>query len=302
MRRWQRKNVHNCRKKANNNGGNDRTHDASPSGNNWFGEGNENVMEQMEALRAPGAFLLAMEGRAPFEFGATLATWPLLRSAARGDGHPVIVFPGLGAGDFTTVPLRNFLSSQGYDTYGWDLGLNFGPRDGVLKKSIERVQRIHEDTGRRVSLIGWSLGGVYAREFAKSLPKHVRSVITLGTPFAGDPKATNAWRFYEFASGLKIEEPHMLAHLKEAPPVPTTSIFSRSDGVVSWPLSLQRESAIAENIEVVASHIGLGMNPAALYAVADRLSQREGGWKKFDRDGWRRFFFRDHTRDCDQIL
>jgi pimeloyl-ACP methyl ester carboxylesterase len=259
-------------------------------------------MNLTDALRAPTAFLLALEGRAPLEFGATLAAWPLLRNSPRGDGHAVIVFPGLGAGDLSTMTLRNFLSSQGYDTYGWDLGLNFGPRKGVLEKSIERVQQIHSDSGRRVSLIGWSLGGIYAREFAKALPTHVRSVITLGTPVAGDPKATNAWRLYEFASGHKLDAPELLLHLKEAPPVPTTSIFSRTDGVVSWPLSLQRESKLAENIEVVASHIGLGLNPAALYAVADRLAQPEKGWQKFNRSGWRQWFFRDHTRDQDQIV
>ena len=202
----------------------------------------ENTMDRMQALRAPGAFLLALEGRAPLEFGATLAAWPLLKTAPRGDGHAVIVFPGLGAGDFSTVPLRNFLSSHGYDTYGWDLGLNFGPREGVLKKSVERVRQIHKDTGRTVSLIGWSLGGIYAREFAKALPDHVRSVITLGTPFAGDPKATNAWRLYEFASGHKLDDPDLLRHLKEAPPVPTTSIFSRTDGVVAAVISARNKA------------------------------------------------------------
>ena len=262
----------------------------------------EQTLNQMDALRAPGAFLLALEGRAPLEFGATLAAWPFLKTVPRGDGHAVIVFPGLGAGDFSTVPLRNFLTSHGYDTYGWDLGLNFGPREGVLKKSIARVRQIHKHTGRTVSLIGWSLGGLYAREFAKTLPDHVRSVITLGTPFAGDPKATNAWRLYEFASGHKLDDPELLAHLKEAPPLPTTSIFSRTDGVVAWPLSYQRESKYAENIEVMASHIGLGMNPVALYAIADRLSQEEGNWTKFHREGWRQWLFRNPARSADQVF
>ena len=249
-----------------------------------------------EQLRAPGVLLIALEGRAPWELGATLATWPLLKTAPQGDGHPVIVFPGLGAGDFSTAPLRSFLNAQGYQTHGWDLGFNFGPRDGVLKKSVERVMQIHEATKRKVSLIGWSLGGLYAREFAKALPKQVRSVITLGTPFAGDPKATNAWRFYEFVSGHKLQDKQMLAHIKAAPPVPTTSIFSRTDGVVSWPLSIQKESRTAENIEVIASHVGMGMNPIALYAVADRLAQAEGQWSKFDRSGWRQYFYRDPNR------
>ncbi|MEQ1517954.1 MAG: alpha/beta hydrolase [Usitatibacteraceae bacterium] len=248
------------------------------------------------SLKAPGAVLMALEGRAPLELGATFASWPLLKSAPMGDGHPVIVFPGLGAGDLTTVPLRNFLTAQGYETYGWDLGLNLGPREGVLQKSIDRIHDIEQDSGRKVSLIGWSLGGIYAREFAKAIPDQVRSVITLGTPFSGDPKATNAWRFYEFASGHKIDDAEMVAHLKTPPPVPTTSIFSRTDGVVAWPLSLQKESRHTENIEVTASHVGLGFNPLALYAVADRLSQEDGKWQKFHRDGWRQWFYKDCAR------
>ena len=250
----------------------------------------------VQKLRAPGAGLIALEARAPWELGATLAAWPLLRSAPAGDGHAVIVFPGLGAGDFSTAPLRSFLSSQGYETFGWDLGFNFGPRDGVLKKSVERVMDICATSKRKVSLIGWSLGGLYAREFAKALPEQTRSVITLGTPFSGDPKATNAWRFYEFVSGHKLDDKKMIAHIKEAPLVPTTSIFSRTDGVVAWPLSIQKESKTAENIEVIASHVGMGMNPIALYAVADRLAQREGAWQKFDRSGWRQYFYRDPNR------
>jgi pimeloyl-ACP methyl ester carboxylesterase len=262
-----------------------------------FGE----LMEQTENLRAPGALLLALESRAPLELGATIASWPLLRNAPSGDGHAVIVFPGLAAGDLSTAPLRNFLATLGYDTYGWDLGVNLGPREGVLAKSIERVKSIADDSGRKVSLIGWSLGGIYAREFAKALPKSVRGVITLGTPFGGDPKATNAWRLYEFASGLKLDDPAMLAQIRKPPPVPSTSIFSRSDGVVSWPLSVQAESKQTENIEVVASHVGMGLHPATLYAVADRLAQPEGQWNKFHREGWRQWFYRDHTRDAGAI-
>ena len=259
------------------------------------------LMEQADALRAPGAFLLALESRAPLELTATIATWPLLRNAPTGDGHAVIVFPGLAAGDLSTVPLRNFLSSLGYESYGWDLGLNFGPREGVLAKSMERVQAIAKDTGGKVSLIGWSLGGIYAREFAKALPQSVRSVITLGTPFSGDPKATNAWKLYEFASGHKLDDKELLAQIKQPPPVPTTSIFSRTDGVVSWPLSLQQDREHTENIEVVASHIGMGINPITWYAVADRLSQPEGQWSKFHREGWRQWFYKDHTRDADSF-
>ena len=250
-------------------------------------------------LKAPNALLLALESRAPWELGATLAAWPLLKMAPKGDGHAVIVFPGLGAGDLSTAPLRNFLSAQGYATHGWDLGRNLGPRQGVLQKSIERIGEIFKSSGGKVSLVGWSLGGVYARELAKALPTLVRSVITLGTPFAGDPKATNAWRIYQFASGHKLSNPVLLARVKQAPPVPTTSIYSRSDGVVAWQLSHQEPSAQTENIEVVASHVGMGLNPIAFYAVADRLAQAEGKWKNFDRGGWRQYFYRDTEREGD---
>ena len=252
-----------------------------------------------QQLRAPNAFLMALEARAPWEFGAMLAAWPLLKNAPQGDGHPVVVFPGLGAGDLSTAPMRNFLNSLGYDTYGWDLGRNLGPREGVLQKSIERITSIHEQTGQKVSLVGWSLGGIYAREFAKTLPKAVRNVITLGTPFAGDPKATNAWWFYQYASGHKPDDPALIAQIKTPPPVPCSSIYSRTDGVVAWQLSHQKPSTRAENIEVVASHIGIGLNPVAMYALADRLSQPDGQWQKFDRNGWKQYFFRDTERgDC----
>ena len=252
-----------------------------------------------DTVKAPGALKLAMEGRAPLECGVALAAWPLLRRAPGGDGHVVIVFPGLAAGDFSTVLLRSFLAAQGYRTHGWDLGLNFGPREGVLKKSLERVRLLHEETGRKVSLIGWSLGGLYAREVAKLLPDATRLVITLGTPFTGNLRATNAGRLFQWVSGRKLEQdPGLVRRLREAPPVPTTSIYSKSDGIVAWPLSVQasqplrQQRARTENIEVQASHLGLGMHPAALYAIADRLAQPEDGWAPFHRQGWRQFFFR----------
>jgi hypothetical protein len=114
---------------------------------------------------------------------------------------------------------------------------------------------------------------------AKLVPEDVRCVITLGTPFKGSPRATNAWRVYELASGERvdsIEDERFAA----PPPVPTTSIFSRTDGVVAWQCSVERETATTENVEVEASHIGLGVNPAAIYAIADRLAQPEGAWKE----------------------
>jgi pimeloyl-ACP methyl ester carboxylesterase len=237
-------------------------------------------------LAPPSLALLALEFRAPWEFGAVLPAWPALQRAPAGDGHLAIVFPGLSASDASTIPLRRYIASLGYETQGWSQGFNFGPRAGVLDRAKRGLSEACEATGRKVSLIGWSLGGVYARELAKALPEFVRGVITLGSPFAGPPKSTNAWRIYELTSGRSIEREHESYELPVAPPVPTTSIYSRSDGIVAWQGSIQQaDHGQTENIEVIASHIGLGLNPSAWWAVADRLAQPEGQWKPFDRFG-----------------
>ncbi len=242
--------------------------------------------DRKENLPPPNLALLALEFRAPWEFGALLPAWPALQRAPAGDGHAVMVFPGLSASDASTAPLRRYLGSLGYDAQGWSQGFNFGPRAGVLENAKRNLREACAASGRKVTLIGWSLGGVYARELAKEMPEQVRGVITLGTPFAGHPKSTNAWRIYELTSGRDIEREHQGFDLPAAPPVPTTSIYSRSDGIVAWQGSIQgQDHAEVENIEVVASHIGIGLNPAAWWAVADRLAQPEGGWKPFDRFG-----------------
>lgn len=247
--------------------------------------------------KPPHWMLLALEGRAPLEFGAAMAARPLLQRTARGDGHPVLVFPGLATSDFYTIFLRNFLTERGYASHAWEQGFNFGPRPGVVERCEASLRRLHREYGQTVSLVGWSLGGVYARELAKLAPELVRCVITLGTPFAATPKATNAWRLYEILSGQSIEQDARAANLSEAPPVPTTSIYSRTDGIVAWQCSVQPSSPIAENIEVPASHVGMGLNPAALYAVADRLAQPEGQWQRFNPEGWgglKKLLFKTH--------
>ena len=167
------------------------------------------------------------------------------------------------------------------------MGRNFGgvaSRRGALR---DLLRRIHDTTGRKVSLVGWSLGGIYARDLAVQMPDMVRSVITLGSPFANDIRATNATRLYEALSGEAVDDnPEIRAAIAGDMPVPATSIYSRTDGIVNWHTSVLRPSATAENIEVhFASHIGLGVNPAALWAVADRLAQAEGEFKQFDRSG-----------------
>lgn len=249
----------------------------------------------------PGWHLIALELRAPWELWSVLPSWPVLSKAPAGDGHPVVVFPGLTASDGSTLPLRAYLKNLGYDVYGWNQGYNFGPRAGVLEAARQQILQTAEATGRAVSLVGWSLGGIYARELAKELPELVRSVITLGTPFGGSHKSTNAWKLYELAAGHKITDAIEQFDLATAPPVPTTSIYSRSDGVVAWQASLQaksRKQPRTENVEVFASHIGLGLNPSAWWVVADRLAQPEGQWQTFERSGTlaKRLLFPDPQR------
>ena len=250
----------------------------------------------------PNAWLVALELRAFWEFGALLPAWHLMKQAPSGDGHTVVVFPGLSANDLSTLPLRRYLQSLNHAPVGWDQGFNFGPRPGVLEAAREQVERLFGQSGKKLSLVGWSLGGVYAREIAKELPHMVRSVITLGTPFAGSHKATHAWRLYELASGRKLAREADNYDFPAAPMVPTTSIYSRSDGVVAWQASVQPSipsHPYTENIEVVASHIGLGFNPSALWALADRLAQPEGGWKPFQQSTHGRLhglIFPDPTR------
>ena len=249
-------------------------------------------------MRAPSALLLALEGRAFLEWSACVAAWPLLTRAAQGDGHPVLVLPGLAAGDASTWPLRTFLQGRGYAVYPWELGLNRGPREGVVRKLLARIRGIEREHGRKLSLVGWSLGGAMARALAVREPERVRSVVTLGSPLGGHPKASNAWRLFEFLSGVRADDPRLKALLSRHPAVPSTSILSKSDGIVSWPMSLIPHHDTSENIEVSASHFGMGANPAVLWAVADRLAQPEGAWKRFDRSGWRALIYGDPRGDA----
>src|SRR5256884_8417633 len=251
-----------------------------------------------QTLSPPSRTLMFLEGRAISELGAFLGARLLLSLAPRGDGHPVLVWPGLVASDTSTRPLRSFLKTRGYAVSGWRQGRNLGLRPGVQHAMVDLVHELNDTHGRKVSLVGWSLGGLYARQLAKMMPKRVRQVITLGSPFASTPKATNAWRVYEMASGRRADEEdgRFGGSLAGSPPVPTTAIFSRSDGICAWQGCVEKTSANSESIEVESSHCGMGHHPAAVFAVADRLAQVEGKWKPFDRSGWRSLGFPDPNR------
>ena len=247
-----------------------------------------------QAISPPSKILMLLEGRrALSEFGAFLHALPLLHLTPKGDGHPVLVIPGLMAGDDSTLPLRKFLGGRGYAVKGWGLGLNRGLREGVQDRMLDCVRELSHQHKRKISIVGWSLGGIYARELAKIAPDQVRSVISLGSPFGGSPKSTNAWKVYELASGQSVDDVHDVA---DAPTVPTTAIYSRTDGICAWQGCVEKTSTQSESIEVEGSHCGLAVNPAAVYAIADRLSQPEGAWTAFDRSGWRSLLFPDPSR------
>lgn len=240
-------------------------------------------------MNPPSKLLLLLEVvRSVFEYGQSVVfNLPLQFISPRGDGHPVMIFPGLGTTDGSTYFVRTFLANMGYTVYPWGLGRNLGPRQGLDKLTREMTERVRVVSeahgGAKVSLIGWSLGGVYVREIAKAAPELARQVITLGTPFKGDPNATNATMLYEI---LSRDKSHLDANIVQSvgrkPDVPFTSIYSKTDGVVSWTCSVEIESDISENIEIPgASHLGLGHNPITMYILANRLAQMENEWRHF---------------------
>ena len=242
------------------------------------------------ATQAPSAGLFLTEPvRGLVDLTALFVSAPWLATAPRGDGHGVLVLPGLLASDTSTLPLRVYLGWLGYDVRGWDLGRNRGPTEEVLA-GLPRTLLAHaRRTGRPVSLIGWSLGGIYARELARRNAKHIRQVITLGSPFAlSDPRRQSRVHVpYQRLSHLHADGARLPTPEQRARPisVPSTSVFSRLDGIVSWQACLESatESGTArhENVEVRCAHIGFGVDPATLWLIADRLAVPPGQHRPF---------------------
>ncbi|MEM9501366.1 MAG: alpha/beta fold hydrolase [Pseudomonadota bacterium] len=249
--------------------------------------------------RPPNRLWTLSEGRALLEFGAFYAALPMLKSTLQsGDGHAVITLPGFMASNSSTGPMRSLLTQLGYNALGWDSGRNVRVSEELIDRLEQQLQEANETSGKKVSLIGWSLGGVLARELAKLHPDRVRLVISLGSPISDDRNHTNAARLFEFFNG---DEPDKIRGgqfkgLDIAPPVPTTSILTKTDGVVHWRGSVQCPTKTSgkhptENIEVYASHCGLGVNPSVMIAIADRLAQAEGKWKPFKARPTQRWMF-----------
>ena len=218
------------------------------------------------------------------EIGAFLAATPLLRMVGRGDRHPVLVLPGFTASDRSTEMLRWYLRSLGYWTHGWQLGRNLGPDSRIVSGLTARLSELHRQHDRRVSLVGQSLGGIYARHLALRHPEMVRAVITLGSPFRTQPGDHSAvehlWRMTTVRSRPQIRRLITDEGALELL-VPSTAVYSRTDGIVAWQLCIESAGPLRESIEVRSSHSGMAVHPSVLYAIADRLAQREGNWRPF---------------------
>jgi pimeloyl-ACP methyl ester carboxylesterase len=236
-------------------------------------------------VSGPSAGLYLTEparGIASLAFLPLAAPW--LAAAPRGDGHGVLVVPGFLATDTSTALLRRFLGRLGYDVHGWDLGRNMGPTDAVLDRLPQALAALAGRTGGPVSVVGWSLGGIFARELARHHPGQVRDVITLGSPFAlTDPRQSRADGAYRrrrhlHADGARIPTPEQVARPIAAP---STAVYSRRDGIVSWQACIEPETGQHENVEVRCGHLGFGADPATLWLIADRLATPAGRWRPF---------------------
>lgn len=182
------------------------------------------------------------------------------------DGAPLMVIPGFLATDRTTLGLQRALAADGWRVAGWGLGLNRGVRPDTLDDMAAQVER--HGRGRKVVLVGWSLGGIYARELAKRRPDLVEKVVTLGSPFSGDPRGNNVWRLYELVAGHKVDAPPIEARVHEKPPVPTLALWSRRDGIVAVACARGEEGERDRHLELDCSHMGFAVSARAYPRIA----------------------------------
>ena len=259
--------------------------------------GSHGAVASEAPARAPSWLLSWLEiPRALSEAASLIPTRSMLKKLPKGDGHPVITLPGFLASGRSMRTVRKHLRIWGYDAQCWNLGRNLGLTSERDLESLldDRLREAFDSSGEKVSLIGWSLGGLLAREVARRNPDLVRSVILLGSPI-GDPKATSIWRLYESVSGQKIDEEAIRRRVdslrQPIDGVPMTAVYSLSDAIVSARIAQLPPGRMVENVGVAASHLGMGFNPAVLYIIADRLKQHSDDWKPFEINGLRNMFF-----------
>jgi pimeloyl-ACP methyl ester carboxylesterase len=196
-------------------------------------------------------------------FGSTKALGPQ-------DGPPALVVPGFVAHDRTTEPLRRALAEAGWRVHGWDMGFNLGVRANTVERLESRLEAIRD--GDRVLLVGWSLGGLFARELARSAPDRVRAVVTLGSPFSGDPKQNNVWRAYEMIARHKVDDPP-IPRITEKPPVPHLAICARRDGLIAPRAARGLEHERDEEVELDCHHMAFGISRRAAADVVREIDR-----------------------------
>ncbi|QDX26245.1 alpha/beta hydrolase [Sphingomonas suaedae] len=230
------------------------------------------------AKAPPASALLAEWPRAALTLGSLPFAWKELLAEPRGDGRPVLTLPGLVNSDLSNIVMRRYLDALGYRAYPWALGRNFGARaiGAEGERLFDRIAQVHDETGEKVTLVGVSLGGIMARIAAHRRPELVREVITVSSPFAGLPSATNVWRVFELVSGQRADDPAVRAMLEEASsplPVPATAIWSASDGLVNGAICREPDCETARSVEVDSSHLWVQMKPEVLRAIAQTLGR-----------------------------
>jgi pimeloyl-ACP methyl ester carboxylesterase len=228
------------------------------------------------AIQAPPPGGLLVEALGLLELPRLLLRYPQLASQPRGDGHTVLVLPGYGAGDASTTVLRSYLRSLGHRSFGWGLGRNDGDVEELLPAVVDRLTWLAHDAGGRISVIGWSLGGVLAREAARERPEAVRRVITLGSPVVGGPKYTAVASAYR-RRGFDLDAIEAAVDERNRVPirVPVTAVYSRRDGVVAWRACIDPHGPQVEHVEVRTTHLGLGFSPEVFQVIAQRLARNE---------------------------
>lgn len=228
-----------------------------------------------DPTRAPSLGLLLAESRVAWEALRFLNGARRLDHLPRGDGHPVLLIPGFGADERLMRPLRAALSRLGYAAEDWGLGRNVGMRSAIRTALAAKLASMAASSGRKVSIVGWSLGGVFARELARATPEHVRNVITLGSPINRRPDANNMMTLVRLANGGRAPriDREGFERRRIAPPVPCTAIYSRRDGIVAWEACMEDPAPNTRNVEVRGSHFGLVMNLEVLAVVARVLDQ-----------------------------
>ena len=233
------------------------------------------MQSDLPECHPPSRLATLLEIRAPFEWATLLIRAPQLAAAPRGDGRPVMLIPGFGADEVSMRPLGRYLEFLGYDVYGWGQGRNRGDVEGDIRRVGARAQQIHDECDAEpVTLIGWSLGGVAAREAARLFEAFVREVITMGTPIIGGPKYTTVARRFADSANLDLDEFEKEVHERNSIGIkqPVTSIYSKEDGIVGWRASVDVYNAHAKNIRVKSSHFGLGANGKVWRLIADQLA------------------------------